>query len=533
MSAQPAIVQQLTEQHLPVFAHTVRAFRRALMESVLNWNSIGAIILKDPGLVLQALQQLKSGSKRAADLEVTDMSKAVMLLGMERVKKLTDGLPVVEQSLDKEFAIKYTKAVGRAIHAAYHARNWAQWRNDYAPEEVYIATLLHSIPEFALWVGEPEKMHQLRKRVYKNGMSADEAHHITLGQSLQHYGRQVTSELRLPSFLHEVFRPENARSPRVQSVLLAVQLANYVEFGWYSDKVTNILAMVADNINKSLDETTFIVHQNAIKVARESSFTNVRPAASLLALVPTDDDVFISEEFPDEPEIEEANASSESEKSALREVATDSQEIIKHGSGSITIDPPPKKPILKQDVGEIQAEVGSSVCFNPQPALFSKAVKELEAGMGKLNTEEIIRIVVHGMHDGIGLHRVVFASQISKRPYLDARFMTGTDNDPVFSKFQVKLDNHNLFSRLMEKPASVWINDENRNRYWPLVPADFKVFAKVNSFCALSIFVASKPVGLFYADRHSTDCKIDKQAFTLFRKIGQLTVKCLAASPKT
>jgi HD-like signal output (HDOD) protein len=530
MGAQPAIVKQLTQQHLPIFSHTIREFRRALMEPVVNWKTIGNIILKDPGLVLQTFQQLKSGSKSATSLEVSDIAQAVMLLGMERIKNLTQGLPVLEQKVRDDIAIKYTKAVYRAIHAAYHARNWAQWRNDFAPEEVYISTLLHSIPELALWVSEPHKIYELRRRIYKDGMPPDEAHHITLGQSLQHYGRKVTSDMQLPSLLIDVFRPENASLPRVHGVLLAVQLANTVEFGWYSEKVSNILAQVAEYINKNSAETTQIIHQNALIVARKWPYKTVRPMASLLALIPSDDDVLINSEFPDVLGTNETiQSSGTTAKAKLRAVVPESKDDAKRKSESITIEEATKQPAAKQERAKVKPDMESSVCFSPQPALFAKAIKDLEAGKGTLDVSEIIRIAVHAIHDGLGFHRVVFATQPLIRPYLEARFMAGTDNDPAFNQFRIQLDNHNLFSRMLEKPAAIWINDDNRNRYWQSIPSDFKVLVKINSFCAASIHVGAKPMGLFYADRHSKDCGIDKQAFALFRHIGQLTAKCLAA----
>ncbi|WP_455210033.1 HDOD domain-containing protein [Kaarinaea lacus] len=529
MGAQPAIVRQLTEQHLPIFSHTIREFRRALMEPVLNWKTIGNIILKDPGMVLHTLQQLKSGSKRAASLEVTDISQAVMLLGLERVKQLTNGLPVIEQTLNEDITVKYTKAVYRAIHAAYHARNWAQWRNDFSPEEVYIATLLHSIPELALWVSAPKKIHHLRKRIYKDGMSPDEAHHITLGQSLQHYGRKITSDMQLPSFLHDVFRPENSTLPRVQGVLLAVQLAEIVEFGWYSEEVNRIITQVADYINKGVDDTRQIVHQNALIVAHKWPYKTVRPVASLLALIPSDDDVLIDTEFPNVREGQPVTQSNTATKPELRAVVSQTKAEVPHQPGSITLETPVKKPVMTDKLEDEAPALESAVCFSPQPALFTRAVKELEAGMGTLSVSEIIRIAVHAIHDGLAFHRVVYATQPLTRPYLEARFMAGTDNDPAFNSFRIKLDKLNLFSRLLEKPACIWIHDDNRNKYWQSVPSEFKVLVKVNSFCATSIFVNSKPMGLFYADRHSKDCKIDKQAFTLFRHISQLTAKCLAA----
>lgn len=546
MSAQPVIVQQITENHLPVFSFTVKAFRAAMSAPVINWKDIGKIILKDPGLVLQTIQLLKSGSRRANSLEVTDMSQAVMLMGMDRVKNLLVGLPVLEQTLSEKSQNGYTRAVNRALHAAFQARNWSQWRNDFAPEEVYIATLLHCIPELALWVSEPDKMHELRRCVYKEGMSPDEAHHIGLGQSLQHYGRQVTSDLHLPGFVHDVLRPENAALPRVQGVLLAVQLANSVEFGWYRDEVTQLLSEIAAYLHKSEDETVRIVHQNALHVAHESPFCDatsltvnsaVRQAASLLALIPSDDDGLVLEEFPDQPnksvKVEVSSEKGTTVRPAGEVIIPDEVES-KRPAGSVTIVSNQKQPAPANDTHASRSVAsGHVVCLSPQPASFARAVKELEAGMGKLDDSQVIRIAVHGMHEGIGMHRVVFAAQTSRHPHLEARCMAGSDNDPVFNRFQIRLDKINLFSRLLEKPSGVWINDENRAKYWQGVPDEFKVLVKVNSFCALSVFAGGKPVGLFYADRFSEDCKIDKQAFTLFRHLGLLTAKCIAARAKT
>lgn len=532
MSAQPLIIRQLTEQHLPVFSQSVRALNQAWSAPVLNWKTVADIILKDPGLVLQTLFLLKSGSKRMAGMEVTDMSQAVMLLGLERVKQLATGLPVLEEILSGFALEKYYKAVNRAYHGACQARNWAQWRNDFSPCEIYIATLLHSIPELALWISEPDKMQQLRRLVYKDGMSPDEAHHITLGNSLQHYGRMVTSDLALPEFVHDVLCPENSNLPRVQLVLRAVELANNVEFGWYTDGVTSILNMVAESVNKSLDETIKIVHGMAIQVAHDSPFKSVTTAAALIALIPDDGTGLIDEEFPEQGGNESAvKGLSQPDKTKTDSDNQSEEKVSRAGTGSVTLSARPEQHRTKPVSEAGQTGKSSAVCFNPQHALFTSAVKALEEGMGKMNASEIIRCAVHGMHDGAGLHRVVFAAQAPRRAFMEARFLVGTDNDPAFSKFQIKLDNINLFSRLLEKPNSVWINDENRHKYWQSVPDVFKVLIKTNSFCAMSVHVDSKPIGLFYADRHSPDCKIDKQTFSMFRHIGLLATKCLSARP--
>lgn len=60
------------------------------------------------------------------------------------------------------------------------------------------------------------------------------------------------------------------------------------------------------------------------------------------------------------------------------------------------------------------------------------------------------------------------------------------------------------------------------------MPDDVKTRIKTNSFFAMSIHVRDKPVGLFYADRRSLDCKLDEQAYKQFRQICQFAAKGLA-----
>ena len=148
--------------------------------------------------------------------------------------------------------------------------------------------------------------------------------------------------------------------------------------------------------------------------------------------------------------------------------------------------------------------------------------------IGTLGFSELMRKAVHCMHDGIGLNRAVFA-QINKHSNkLVASYSIGSDNDPSFSQFEINLDQPHLFTRLLEKQVSLWITDDNREKFWPLVPKDFKALIKTNAFFVMSVHVGGKPVGLFYADRRSIDCELDENSYKQFRQVCQIVAKGLA-----
>ncbi|HHI94576.1 MAG TPA: HDOD domain-containing protein [Gammaproteobacteria bacterium] len=507
-------IEKLTAQPLPIFEHSARAFRKVGSEGGNTFENYGDIILKDPGLALHTLNQLRSGANKSLHAEISSMAQATMLLGVNRSKRLTVGHPQLERTLSGFAKTGYIRTACRAFHAAFQAWDWAHIKNDHAPDEILLATLLHDVAEMALWVAAPEQMHQFRKLMLKDGLPTDEAQYIAFGASLEHFSREIAARWHLPGLVNDALRPENAHQPRVRGVMLAVQLARSTERGWYWEKTERVLPQIADYLCAPLEEVISHVHQNAVRAAREAPFYSARHAAALLPMLPGGEALIIEDEFPEaEAEIEAAKKPTVDEIVAPSGPATEKQ-------------PPPSD--IRQNSGPTASEPMAQVCLLPQAGIFTQTLHDLHKGMGKMTLNELMRKTVHGMHDGIGLNRVVFCVLSQKREKLVSRYMLGSDNDPAFSRFEILLDKPHLFTRLMEKQVSLWINDDNRKKFWPLMPDDVKTLIKTNSFFAMSIHVREKPVGLFYADRRSLNCKLDEQAYKQFRKLCQFAAKGLA-----
>jgi len=526
-------IEELTVQPLPIFGHSARAFHKISTEGSDAFEDYGDIILKDPGLALHTLKQLQVGSGKPLRAEISSMAQAAMLLGVERAKRLPLGHPQLERTLSGYAQKGYIRTACRAFHAAFQAWDWAHIKNDHAPEEIMLAALLHDVAEMALWVSAPEKMHQFRKLMLKDHLPTDEAQYIIFGESLEHFSREIAVHWRLPSLVNDALRPENARNPRVQGVMLAVQLARTTERGWYWEKAERVMPQIADYLGAPLEEVIPHVHKNAIRAAREAPFYDARQAAALLPMLPGGEQLSIEEEFPEAEAEIEADVSTVApatvSQTALQVVAQTSKHAI---TTDVQTNIKTDKSVNAGPVAPLSAitakALATQVCLIPQEHSYQAALRELHKGIGKMDLNELLRTALHGMRDGIGLNRVVFTLLTKNPDKLVSRYIIGSDNDPIFSRFEIRLDNPHLFTRLMEKQVSLWINDDNRAKFWPLVPDSFKVLIKTNSFFTMSIHVDGKPIGLFYADRRSNDCKLDETAYKQFRQTCQLIAKGIA-----
>ena len=113
----------------------------------------------------------------------------------------------------------------------------------------------------------------------------------------------------------------------------------------------------------------------------------------------------------------------------------------------------------------------------------------------------------------------MYAQLDPEHRFLQAKLVVGADNDPIFSRFSVRLDQPHLFKHLIGKSQAVVINDENRNKFWSMVPAEVQKLIGTNSFVAMSIFANGKFDGMVYADRHTSACQIDNNSYLYFKKL--------------
>ncbi len=473
-------VKHIGHKSVPVQDASINALRQHCAQENASVAELEKTVNLDPGLVIHLLRLGNTRTSGSLSTDITTIPQALMILGVQQVNELPQRLPGIKKTLKDAARIRLLKTFSRAYHAARQATRWAIQRRDMTPEEVFAATQLHFLGEMFVAMYAPALLDQVDKMHNEKNIASDEAQFIVLGFTLDQLTAKLARKWQLPGLLLEALHPENAKFPRAYGIMLAVQLARGSAIDWYAEKTCKIQENAAEWLETDLSELITGSHLLAVDVAHESALYGVPPAALGLAYIPS-------------------------------------------------------KPEEKMEIQEHDPIEGpaAEICLMPQIQSLKLLLRILTSK--KLPTENTYKLISHilkGLHDGIGLNRVVFARLDTDNKLLKTEKIIGVDNDPLFGRFEISLEPANLFSQLMKKSQAVLINDQSREKFWPLVPDEFKKLIGTNSFIAMSIFVADKPVGMIYADRRHSACQVDEQAYQYFKTICKHTSQVFQRLPK-
>jgi len=466
-------LEKLKTVTLPVFPQTQSDLKN-LNDEDLNRSvdRICADILFDPGGVIAILGKANSGRRGGLDANVSTVENAAMMIGMNNMRSLTNDYALLEPPGQTDSEKGYMRIVARAYHVGYQAYDWAVTRGDMMPKEIFVAAFLHDIGAMALWLYAPEQMKAVHELKWEKQVSDDEAQYVILGFSQEQLGQKLAELWNLPEMVFECLHAEDAHNPRAMTVKLANQMVHLSETGWYTEEMVECLESVANLLDLSYHEIVRKVHNNAIELARSTALYGVSPSTALLPMT--------SAEWP-----------------------------TVHG-------------------GKRDQEAGKHFCLMPQKFMYDAAKHSLEGFLAtKSSVNDILEIAMAGLHDGLGLNRVVFALLSKDLNRLEGRYINGADSDPTFSRFLVDVDlgRKDLFSQLLQKPRCVWANKEKNEKIWPLIPQKFIELIDTSEFYAMSVFAQGKPLGVFYADRHLEDIHLDQKSYDSFKVLCSLVSK--------
>ena len=461
------------KQPVPVLKYTIKELRHLCRQEDIPIKEITHVVERDPGLVVHILHESNNRRKGRLSTEITHINQAFRLMGTDQLTRLPDALPSVCDVLDEESKISLLKTFNRAYHAARFATDWAALRRDMTPDEVFTATHIHFISEMIISIHSPGLITKIEHLATEDHIAYEEAQYLVLGFTLDELSYALADKWQFPALVKEALLPESAGSPRAYGIMLGVQLTrNLFREGWHSLKTKEIHKSVADWLGMKLSAVITRTHVIAAEIAREIPQYDTPAVARLLPLII-------------EPEIVVENEDDTEEEQAL-------------------------------------------ICLIPQLPVLRVAVQNLTTLSPSEETEEsVIHKIIDAMHDGIGLNRVVFCHYREEGKMFNARVIKGTENDLVFNRFKIEINNANLFTHLIKKQQALLINDANRATYWKLVQPEFQKLINNNSFVVMSIFKKDKPYGLFYADRHTSNCQLDDRSYSYFKTLCTHAAKIL------
>lgn len=239
-----------TEAELPVLRHTQNALEKLRADAeTVNGRVLSSVILQDPLMTLKVLAYLERHRPKKQRTDITTISRALMMIGINPFFRNFENLPLIEDQLQEypKARLGLLKAVHRARRAAHWAREWAVLRHDLDVDEITIATLLHDLAEILMWCFAPSLPLRVNElQVHERSLRTVVAQQDVYGIRLHDLQLRLVNAWHLPKLLtmlmdytalpEESEEPANQSSamnnPRVMTVALAVDLARHSAHGW-------------------------------------------------------------------------------------------------------------------------------------------------------------------------------------------------------------------------------------------------------------------------------------------------------------
>jgi chemotaxis signal transduction protein len=142
--------------------------------------------------------------------------------------------------------------------------------------------------------------------------------------------------------------------------------------------------------------------------------------------------------------------------------------------------------------------------------------------------QQIIVETLAAIRDEAGLERVLFGVLARDRGVIQGRFFSGVAPDSPLRRFRVKRAGSTLFARLVQRPQHVWVNEAKRHKVRHLIGSEMQAWLGDVAFCASSVFVRSKLVGICYGDAFPSVDGLDEHRYQQFKSLCTLMATRLA-----
>lgn len=469
------VTPRLAPLRLPMMAATHRDLSELLKKVSARNPDLQPLMLKDPGAaigIFRLLAELKPGAAN----QITDIAHAISLMGFGAVERLLDETPVAEPGRDhasQAIALAYSQAA----HAAHFAQVLAEGKNLPRPTELATSALVQQPAVLALAVHDPEALLRASYAV-QEGVPTDAAFQAELGESINHANRTLAEHWGLPHLAQEAMDNRDMQATRSIPVRLAGDLALAMTFGRCSEETGALVALFSNFLHRPVDQVSGLLHAQAAQAARDLYSLGYPTAAFECLFLP------LPQEAEDDIPEELQRLWAKKAKRPTADTATQAAASTPKRSAPAQ----PARPDLQQTLTQIMQR----------------------------------------MREDAGLERVMFSLLGKDRRQLQARLFLGSAKDDVLRRFASPVGGKDLFSLLLKKPQSIWVNAANLDRYQAHLLPPLDQLPSKQGWFAMSLFVRNKPMGLFYADGGT----LDDQAYQRFRQLVQRASNALNGTAK-
>jgi HD-like signal output (HDOD) protein len=259
----------------PMLSNALRTTVSAMSDDDLDFTSLVQVVLSDFGLTQKVLRLANSAMYMAFGGNITTVTRALMVLGMDAVGHLVVGLKLVDhfhQSAPRRIDAKLE--LNRTLLSGAVARQITERSDLRASEEAVVCTLMRQIGKLLVAFYLETEWDQLRRKAAAESVSDSVACGDLLGVTFEEIGMEAADRWRLPNTIRQGMQTRDPLAPVDETTPRHVR---------WLQAVTNYSTEVADALTAvHTDETRR--ETSLVEIAHRYSRALSTDAATLAAM---------------------------------------------------------------------------------------------------------------------------------------------------------------------------------------------------------------------------------------------------------
>jgi len=466
-------VTKISTLEIPIFKGTLNSVASLTSKYNTSANELSRVILRDATLTARILRISNSYFYNPRGTRINTISSAVMFIGFNNVRDIAMSLAVIDALIQKNSKEYIIALMARSFHAAVQARDLAETFGDPSAEEVFIASLLFHFGEMSFWCIKSKESTALIESMDVEGYRPEISQQEILGFRFKALTAEIAKKWHLGDLLVEALNNKNLEdaSARTRHIILSQRLSDVALKGWETKETEAALNDIAKHLDLSFKATKADAIENAKKAVEVAKNFGASLAAMLIPV-------------PGVDEFKSKNQKLKAEQPLC--------ELVEY---------PEADPILQLNILRDLSNV-------------------LER---KPDFNNIIGIVLEGLHRGVGMDRVLFAILNKNSQTLDIKYTLGIGVETLEKNFHIKIseEEHTIFSWVIERTESAWVKTKSQIGITLSSITEISNIVEVDNFVLNPLVINNKVLGVFYSDRKPSERKISAEDYESCKHFAQ------------
>ncbi len=472
---------------LPSFSKYIIQINRKLASDSkrLSASELSNIILKDYAFATKLLKLVNSAYYSLFRGKITTITRAVVLLGFEKVGMAAASLLLFEHLKSKFKIPEMKEGAVMSFWSGLIARDVAKVMGLEEGEEAFICAMLYNLGKQIVMFHLPKEYTEITKLVSEKGANETSASKSVLGISFEELGIMVAEKWNLPEKIISSMR----RLSRKELQAFKGQNRDALQgLSNFSNELCSIINTTEESKRGASYSALLKNYKKYIPLSKkqltgviDTSMEKVKKHADVLS-INIDRSRFLSRLAVNgqNQQLDQPSHPQDGDLDMNTDVAF--AESPSSPEGMVIDSANTKKPI--------------------QVDAILSGIQDMSAAMiGKYEINDIVLIALESMYGGFGFNRAVFFLVTQSRKRLEARFGYGINIEHIVNQFSFELaGTQDIFNIAMVKQKDIVIPNTGDRHIHQLIPRWFWQRFNTPSFIFLPIAYEKTLIGAFYAD---------------------------------